>query len=194
MVAKIIRSTVPGKIGDSEPGALLALGGPKYPLRKQDDTALGPQDGYDKGRPFCITTSIGTCEIQIEISDKAYYGLSKVDLTRISLDLETPNYRGGFNVVGKDPPPKLDTVADDGNTVDFPSSFHIGSLIVARHTFRTPDDGSDGYPKRIKFTVDFCLFILPAPWGAELEASDSVHSELPAATLQLSSPGHRGAQ
>ena len=191
MVAKIIRSAVPGKVGDPEPGALLALGGPKYPLRKQGDTGPGPQDGHDMTRPFCMAGTDGTCEARIEFGDKSYYGLGDVDLTRINLDLETPNSRGGFNVVGKDPPPKFDTASDDGNTVDLPSSFTIGTMTVARHTFTTPDDGSDGYPKRIKFIIDSCLFILPAPWGAE-QASDNPHRELPTATLQLSAARHGG--
>ena len=133
MAAKIIRSAPPGKVGDPEPGALLALGGPKYSLRKQDDTGPGPQDGHDATRPLCITISDGTCEIQIEIKDKAYYGLGRVDLTRINVDFETPNYRGGFNVVGTDPPPKLDTATDDGNTVELAVGFQD-----RRHDRRAP--------------------------------------------------------
>jgi porin-like protein len=194
MIAKILHSTVFGKVGDPEPGALVSLNGPKYPLRKQGDTSAGPQDGADKSRPFCITITDGTCEFVIEISDKNYYGLGRVDLPRIYLNLETANYRGGFNVVGKDPPSKIDTATEDGNTVDLPSSFNIGSTMVARHIFRTPDDGSDGYPKRIKFTIDPCLFILPAPWGAELQIAKDLHSELPSATLQLSAPDRGGVQ
>ena len=145
-----------------------------------------------KTRLFCITITVGTCEFVIEISDKNYYGLGRVDLPRIYLNLETANYRGGFNVVGKDPPSKLDTATEDGNTVDLPSSFNIRSAMVARHIFRTPDDGSGGYPKRIKFTIDSCLFILPAPWGGlRLQVAKDLYTKLPSATLQLSARGSR---
>jgi hypothetical protein len=185
MVAKVIHSTLPGIVGDPEPGAQLALGGPKYPLRKEGDAEPGPPDGHNKNRPFCITISDGTCEMQIELSDKAYYGLARVNLSRIHLDFETMNYRGGFDIVGRDSPAKIDTTTDGGNTEDFPSSFNIGTMIVVRHIFKTPYDGSDGYPKNIKFTVDSCLFILPAPWGWEPSSPVPAHSDLPAATIEL---------
>jgi len=182
--AKIIHSATPGKVGDPEPGTQLALNGPKYPFREQNDNGQDHQDGHDATRPFCVTIPDGTCEVHIEIRDKTYYGLGRVDLDRINVDFETPNYRGGFNVVGKDPPAKLDTATDGGNTTDWPSSFNIGSVMVARHTFTTPNDGSDGYPKRIKFTVDNCLFILPAPWGAAFDAPPA-HSDLPMTAIRL---------
>ncbi len=194
MVAKIIRSTLPGKLGDPEPGAMIALGGPKYPLRKQDDTGPGPQDGYDKNRPFCITVSDGTCETQIEFSDKAYYGLASVNLSRIHLDFETMNYRGGFNIVGRDQPATINMTTGGGNTEDFPSSFNIGPMTVVRHIFKTPDDGSDGYPKNIKFAVDSCLFILPAPWGWEQSSPLPAHSDLPATTIELTVPSKAGGR
>ena len=159
--AKIIQSTTPGKLGDSEPGALISLNVDKYPLRRSDDKGPGPQDGHDADRPICVTTAAGTCEMKITLEEKPYYGLAKVNDPRIDLTFDSMVYRGGFSVVGKDSPRKPNTKVDGGLTTDNPYAFKIGTMDVVRHTFTTPYDGGDGFPKNIGFNVDF-MSIHPA--------------------------------
>jgi hypothetical protein len=194
IVAKIIRSTGQGKLGDPEPEAEISFNTPAYPLRNKDEKGAGPQDGHAAGRAICITLKNGTCEVTITIDELPYYGLDRIKVPRIDLTFETEGYQGGFNVVSKDNLPKIDPKKGGGNTIDIPYEYPIGSMTVLRHTFRTPYDGSDGFPKNILIKIDPCLFILPAPWGAELNTSRPAGSDLPAATIELTSPGQGGAQ
>ena len=144
--AKIIKSTVPGKLGDPEPGALISLNVTKYPLRRNGDTGTGPQDGHDADRTICITISDGSCEMKITNQETPYYGLDKVTAPRIDLAFDSMVYRGGFNVVGKDTP-KIDKI-DGGMITDTPYAFKIGDTTVVRHSFTSPYGATRQLPKK----------------------------------------------
>jgi len=178
--AKIIQTTIPGKLGDPEPGKLLSFDTMKY----DTDFTKKPQDGYDKNRAICTTGNDGTCETKIDKDDAPHYGLKDYKPS-YKFTFDDMLTRGGYHHVDPKEIVKTDySFGDNFKTSSY--ALKIGDSWWVRDTYTTPYGTGDGYPKGgyAFYIVDGCLVIQPAPWGAAFDAPPA-HSDLPMAAIKL---------